>query len=603
MGQNSMKITACSGSILGENQQFFISLIVSQDVDQKRENWGITALPNLETKIVAADSLTPIERPQQAGLRNLAIDEKERALTESNEHYFAARTSKTKRKWRDRIIELRDALAELLEEDRFLSKGAAAQLVHWNPFDQNKAASFFDPEWMFQINSGFDITIGNPPYVRQEEIKHLKENLKQHYECYSGTADLYVYFYERAIKLLKPNGAFAFITSNKWYRAKYGEKLRDWMNRQARIRLVIDFGDEAVFTALAYPTILIATRRREEVKSPSQSDALLALNWSKEHPVEIFPTVFAEHAFPIPQASLTKESWQLEKQSKRNLLQHLAAVGCTLRAYLGTRVFRGITTGFNEAFIIDDLTRSRLIQESNASAEIIKPYMRGQDVGRWKSTTSDRWIIFTRRGIDKRKYPAVIQYLERFRNSLSPKPETWDEQMSGAWAGRKSGNYEWYEIQDNIAYWKQFESLKIVSTKVSSEPTFLLDRDGRYLGNTAYFFNIVSEDRWLLALLNSSVSAFYARASFVGKQNDFYEVQPAGLEAFPVPRTTESQRALLNTLVECVLCASPLLMNSLLILLYSSCSSRKNCTVLTSGCSTSVSRRVCVGSPRWAAKN
>jgi len=232
--------------------RFFIALVVSQEVDPTRENFGITALPNLETKIVAADSLTPIDRPVQLGLRDPSISQKESELNAASQHYFASRTAKTKRKWRDKIFLLRDELASLLEADRFLPAGSARQLVHWNPFDQNVAAEFFDPEWMFQQADGFDITIGNPPYVRQEDITHLKDRLKVNYDCYSGTADLYVYFYECAVRLLKPEGSLAFITSNKWYRARYGEKLREWMNRHTRLlRLrVLHNPNQAILTLL-----------------------------------------------------------------------------------------------------------------------------------------------------------------------------------------------------------------------------------------------------------------------------------------------------------------------------------------------------------------
>src|SRR6185437_9555903 len=112
------------------------------------------------------------------------------------------------------------------------------------------------------------------------------------YECYTGTADLFVYFYERSVKLLKPQGALSFITSNKWYRTKYGENLRLFMATHTRLRSIIDFGDEAVFTAIAYPTIVIATRREKPLNPPPASDQVRTLNWTQEHPVEEFPAVF-----------------------------------------------------------------------------------------------------------------------------------------------------------------------------------------------------------------------------------------------------------------------------------------------------------------------
>jgi adenine-specific DNA-methyltransferase len=540
--------------------RFFIALVVSQEVDKSKDNWGITALPNLETKIVAADSLTPIREVKSGMTENYqlghdAIKAIEADLHDASERYFSARTTKTKRKYREIIQNLRDQLASELEQSGF-STAKAQQLVHWNPFDQNAAADFFDPEWMFQMAGGFDVVIGNPPYVRQEEIKHLKDSLKLHYDCYTGTADIYVYFYERSIKLLKPHGAFAFITSNKWYRAKYGEKLRNWMNCNTRLRRIIDFGDEAVFTALAYPTIVIATRRAQAVMTPGQDEDVLALNWTQEHPVEQFPQVFAQAAFPVPQAELSKDSWQLEPQAHRLLIERVIGAGIPLSKFVGTRVYRGITTGLNDAFVIDGATRSRLISECPTSDEIIKPYMRGQDVARWRGTSPDKWIIFTRKGINIRKYPAVLKHLEAFKDELTPKPENWNDKRDGAWPGRKAGSYEWYEIQDNIAYWKEFESAKIVSTKVSIEPTFLLDSDAHFLGNTAYFIPVGENSLFLLALLNSTVSAYYARRCFVGKQNGYYEVQPEGLEAFPIPSATSQQKTLLDAVVNGVLTSS-----------------------------------------------
>ncbi|MBV5310217.1 Eco57I restriction-modification methylase domain-containing protein, partial [Chromatium okenii] len=372
--------------------RFFIALIVSQQVDVTADNFGITALPNLETKLIAADSLTPIAALQME-LRDPRIDETEQALTQANEHYFSARTSKTKRKWRDRIGDLRDELAQLLQADQFVAAETVAQLVHWNPFDQNTAAGFFDAQWMFQMNGGFDIVIGNPPYVRQEAIKHLKDAFKKNYACFTGTADLYVYFFERAVTLLKPNGVLSFITSNKWYRAKYGTNLRKWLNQHTRLQQVLDFGDEAVFTAIAYPTIVIATRRPAEVIKPAADEQIRVLNWAQQAPIETFPAVFAAESFEVAQAELKDEGWQLEPPLQRQLLARIRQAGTPLGQYVHGRFYRGILTGLNEAFVIDGATRARLIAADPNSAEVIKPFLRGRDVKRWQVTFFDQYLI------------------------------------------------------------------------------------------------------------------------------------------------------------------------------------------------------------------
>lgn len=536
--------------------RFFIALVVSQEVDKAKENWGITALPNLETKIVAADSLTPI-REVKAGmietyqLGHDAIKAIEADLHDASERYFSARTTKTKRKYREIIQNLRDKLASELEQSGF-STAKAQQLVHWNPFDQNAAADFFDPEWMFQLSEGFDITIGNPPYVRQEEIKHLKDGFKAHYDCYTGTADLYVYFYERSIKLLKPHGAFAFITSNKWYRAKYGEKLRDWMNCNTRLRRIIDFGDEAVFAAIAYPTIVIATRRAQTVKSPGQDEDVLTLNWTQEHPVEQFPQVFVQAAFPVPQTELSKDGWQLEPPLKRRLLERIRAAGKPLGEYVNGRFYYGIKTGFNEAFVIDGATRTRLIAEDPKSTEVIKPFLRGRDVKRWQVEPHDLWLIFTRRPFDIKKYPAILAHLTQFKTQLMPKPDDWDDKRDGNWTGRKAGSYEWYEIQDNIAYWQEFEQPKIVVPAITDAVNYAPDTKGFYSNDKTSI--VVSEEwRYLLAILNSSLSWWLTQQSFASKQGGFFEFKPMYVSQVSIPNANDSQKATISSLVDTIL--------------------------------------------------
>jgi hypothetical protein len=536
--------------------RFFISLVVEQKLDAGRNR--LTPLPNLETKIVAANSLLPIPRSNRQAdlLSDPAVAEKEAELREANASHFAAKRFADKRKRKARILRLRDELAALLKADLLLSPGDAERMTAWDPFDQNRHADFFDPEWMFGFSQGFDVVIGNPPYVRQEAIKDDKPRYKPHYECYNGTADLYVYFYERSIQLLNPNGCLSFITSNKWFRAKYGADLRRYMVTHTEMRQIIDFGDEAVFDALAYPTIVIATKRPESELLKAAPNDVLALNWDSTNPaheVAHFPEVFAAEHFAVPQSELKAGGWHLEPSSNRSLLDRLRKSGTPLRQFVGSRVYRGITTGFNVAFELEADDYAQLIKDDPKSADVIKPYLRGKNIKRWKSHPQDLWLIFTRRGIDINDYPAIKRYLQVFREKLEPKPNDWDEKINGAWTGRKAGSYNWFEIQDNIAYWKELELPKIVSTKISIAPTFCLDETGSYLGNTTYFFTASKEPLFLLGLLNSAISAFFSRNVFVGKQGGFYEVQPVALELFPIPEATKLQRAVISSVVGAVL--------------------------------------------------
>ena len=208
--------------------RFFISLIVEQRIDDTRENRGVRPLPNLETKFVAANTLLDVEKPAQLLLRNPEIDSKEKALEEVRRRHFTARTPRTKERYRQRDADLRAEISALLQSDGFPSE-TTEKIAAWDPYDQNATADFFDPEWMFGITDGFDVVIGNPPYVRQEKIKALKPILKKRYTCYTGAADLYVYFYERGLQLLNANGTHTFICSNSWLDVNYGAPLQKYL--------------------------------------------------------------------------------------------------------------------------------------------------------------------------------------------------------------------------------------------------------------------------------------------------------------------------------------------------------------------------------------
>ena len=208
--------------------RFFISLIVDQKIDDSRENRGVRPLPNLETKFVAANTLLSVDKPTQFSIRNPQIDLKEKELAEVRRKHFIARTPRTKAKYRDQDDQIRAEISELLKHDGFPSE-TIEKIAYWNPYDQNTTADWFDAEWMFGITDGFDVMIGNPPYVRQEKIKALKPALKKRYACYTGTSDLYVYFYERGLELLKVRGIQTFICSNSWLDVNYGAPLQKYL--------------------------------------------------------------------------------------------------------------------------------------------------------------------------------------------------------------------------------------------------------------------------------------------------------------------------------------------------------------------------------------
>jgi hypothetical protein len=557
--------------------RFFISLVVSQKIDRSEPNSNITALPNLETKLVAANSLIPIERKAQRSFDDHFVKAKEKEIGAMNARYFSARTMKTKRARREDIARLRDELSALLKNDFGISHDDAQNMVSWDPFDQNDFARFFDPEWMFALPSPetastdkdqyrvgpFDLVIGNPPYVRQEAIKDQKPALEKHYGgkdrqgnplgAYAGTADLFVYFIQRGIELLNPGGAFAYITSNKWYRAKYGTNLRGWLNRQTELRRIVDFGDAEVFDAIAYPTILIATRREAPVLAPSEQDSLRVMNWPQDltrDDIPGFAKLVDEIGFDMPQKALSLDGWQLEPLARRGLLERIRAAGMPLGQYVEGRFYYGIKTGFNDAFVIDGPTKDRLIAEHASSADIIKPFLRGRDIKRWRVEPQDLWLIFTRRGIDIDAYPAIKRHLEGQRDKLEPKPTGWDDTKDGKWEGRKAGSYKWFEIQDNIAYWQEFLKPKIVYPDITLSVRFSWDESGVFTGDTTFL--IPEAPKWIVAFLNSSMVEWFYQQLSPRIQNGFLRFKSIYVEQIPIPKASERQKGCLLTMVDVI---------------------------------------------------
>jgi hypothetical protein len=293
---------------------------------------------------------------------------------------------------------------------------------------------------------------------------------------------------------------FSFITSNKWYRSAYGTKLREWLNKNTRVLQLIDFGDAPVFTAISYPTIVILQRVGEA--DSASLHQVRAFNWKPGPPVEAFGDVVERDSFTIPQSSLRSDGWQLESPGVLQLLDKLRRAGKPLGEYVNGRFYRGVTTGLNDAFIVDTEQRERLIAEDETSTEVLKPFLRGRDVKRWSVEPSGLWLIFTRRGIDIKRYPAILQHLRKYEKRLTP----------GIQGGRKPGQYKWYEIQDSTEYWKEFEKPKIIYPDIAQGSEFACDREKYFLGNTLYL--LPTEENWLLGLLNSKlVFWFYTKVS------------------------------------------------------------------------------------------
>ena len=332
-------------------------------------------------------------------------------------------------------------------------------------------------------SGGFDVIVANPPYIRQEWLKPYKEFWASRFPCvYAGTADIYVYFYALGLELLNPDGRLAFISSNAFARAAYAEQLREHL--RPNLEQFIDLGDTQVFSDAkdVYPAIVVLSKPSGQTADENHQIRTVRLR-RKDDPSRIGELVESA-GWNIPASNLKADAWQFDEPAIMSLRNKLHSSAMALREYIGAKPCRGIVTGFNEAFVIDSPTRDALIAADPASDDIIKPCLRGQDIERWHAKWDGLWIVFARRGIDIERFPSVLNHLQQYRRNLEPRPK---DLKDGAWPGRKPGPYRWFEIQDSVDYWREFEKPKIMYSDIAKSNRFFMDTKAFYSGNTTYF--------------------------------------------------------------------------------------------------------------------
>lgn len=349
---------------------------------------------------------------------------------------------------------------------------------------------------------GFDVVIGNPPYVRQELLGEQKKYFEAHYRVYHGMADLYSYFFERGIGLLNSKGLFGIIVANKWMRANYGEPLRKWLKTQ-HIEQIIDFGDLPVFQgATTYPCIFISSN-----DGPPTDISIVNV---KTLAFDNLQAYVNENKQPALQSNLDDSGWNLAGDAEQKLLKKIQAAGIPLGEYVHGKIYRGVLTGLNEAFVIDEATKESLINADVRSAEIIKPFLAGRDIKRYMPPKSDKYLILFPKGFTNQKgnypknawkwlsdnYPAIAAYLQPFQK-----------------AGEKrydKGEF-WWELRA-CDYYGEFEKPKIMIPDIALRMQATFDNHNFYCVNTAYI--IPSDDKFLVGMLNSDlVQFFYSKLS------------------------------------------------------------------------------------------
>ena len=374
-------------------------------------------------------------------------------------------------------------------------------------------------------NPGWDAVVGNPPYVRQEQLGPNKEYFMSTYRTYHSIADLYVYFFECGHKLLRGNGQFGYISSNKFIKTNYGLPLRNYLTTGIFLKQIIDFGELPVFAeAATFPAIFIAEKSDAMGKTTSFSQ-IRSLDF---HSLDIIVQKSAEK---LQQSAFSRENWTLGSEKIITLIQKIESLGVSLEEYVDGKIRRGILTGFNKAFIIDKKLRDKLIAEDKKNIEILKQLIVGDDIRKYEINYKDLYLIWTYNGINIDNYPAIFNHLKQYQKQLEKR---WDKGKN------------WWELR-TCDYYSDFDKPKIVLPDISMSCRFAFDNENKFVANTGYI--IPFNDFFLLALLNSKlIEKYYRNISAVlgdpnkkGRMRFIYQYL-ARIPILPISFTTPTTR-------------------------------------------------------------
>ncbi len=377
-------------------------------------------------------------------------------------------------------------------------------------------------------HGGFDVVVGNPPYVRHELLGDQKKYFELNYKVYASTTDLFAYFYEKALNILKPNGYLSYISNTFTKTSGAGVVLRRYLKENSKIEQFIDFNTLTIFQgATTYPVILVF---RKIIKV----DTFKYLYVEKSD-LGSLDAALKNRSISVNQDSLKEDGWNFENSDASSLRSKLTQYK-NIREQYG-KSYRGILTGLNEAFIIDNETRKRLVTEHASSSEVIKPFLEGKDISRWKSFVENKFVIYIPQGSTNKsfapsdasealvqmtqRYPAVMNYLDTY----SAKAENrWDK-----------GDY-WWEMRA-CAYEHLFESSKITWTNLQNRGKFCIDNSGKYINAPAVI--LPSDDKSLLGILNSKLVWFFLDGICVKRSGGYLEVKPQYFEQIPIPEKSD----------------------------------------------------------------
>ena len=434
-------------------------------------------------------------------------------------------------------------LQDSLNNGRDKAMRLAKQLTDWNPYDQNLSSPFFDADWMFGVTDGFDVVIGNPPYIQLQsnggELAALYE--EANYKSFARTGDIYCLFYEHGWEMLSEGGSLCFITSNKWMRAGYGEKLRAFLSENTNPELLIDFSGLKIFeSATVDVNILLFSRQQNKgqticavtAKQPRCCIENLSLFVQQQHSTCEFNT---------------SDSWVILSPIEQSIKRKIEAVGTPLKEW-GIQIYRGVLTGYNEAFIISTEKRNEILSncltadERSRTEELIRPILRGRDIKRYGYDWAGLWLINTHNGIKGVKerihiedYPAIKVHLDQYWPKISKRADKGDTP---------------YNLR-NCAYMEDFSKPKIIYSEITQGSAFVLDENKILLTLQTGYILVGKHLEWLISNLNSTLIEWAFRSFYsIALGNRGLRWLKQYIEILPIVKPTPTQEKALTSLLK-----------------------------------------------------
>ena len=514
--------------------RFFISLAVEQEPDATADNFGIKPLPNLETRFIAGNTLISLE--SERTLTSSKAKALETELGENRERHFHATTRSQKRACKSADRTLRRELAKELKSIG-MPPDDAEKIALWDPYDQNASADWFDPEWMFGVADGFDVVIGNPPYIQlQKEGGRLGRLYAPcNFDSFIRTGDIYCLFYEKANQLSKNGGHVCFITSNKWMRAAYGKKLRDYLIGHTQPVQLLDMGPD-VFDATVDTNILLL---QNTVPDAHLTFTATTIKSDFDPHTGNIAQYLSDNgmAMEVPSEG---EPWAILSPAEHALKRKIEDVGIPLKDW-DVNIYRGIITGCNEAFIIDEAKRDELIAQDPESAEIIKPLLRGRDIKRYNVQWAGLYILATGYDLDiPNQYPAIYNHLKTTGKQI----EKHRKRGKGLF-NRDDQGANWWNLRA-CAYYPEFEKEKIVYPNMTKFLPFVYDMDGFYTNQKIFIITGGNYLKYLTGYFNSKVATKWIRENCPELQGGTRELSKVFFENISIPPVTEANHHLVT---------------------------------------------------------